>query len=274
MLIHYDIPKINRVLDDFYHATGARIDLFNNEFVPISNSGHEICGYCRAIQAHTACQKRCKAFDTMLLQQSRDTRRAQQAICPFGLANAVSPVLWEDTIIGYVFFGQMKTEDDFPTAEIEAVKTEVDERTLRRDYEALPLFESAKIQGVANLAHILIGHILTENMVKPDAGEILQRAVSFIHTNLETELSVKVLTKQINVSKSVLYSKFHAHFHCTPGEYINKKRIEKSVVLLQTTNLSMEEISQACGFSGASYFTKMFKKHRGITPLKFRKAGK
>ena len=35
------------------------------------------------------------------------------------------------------------------------------------------------------------------------------------------------IAKEINVSKNVLYNKFHSRFNCTIGEYVNKKRVEK-----------------------------------------------
>jgi AraC-like DNA-binding protein len=68
-----------------------------------------------------------------------------------------------------------------------------------------------------------------------------------------------------------LYSKFHARFHCTVGEYLNQKRLEQSIPLLINTSLSIEEVSQRVGFSSASYYTKLFKQRMGITPLNFRK---
>ena len=80
------------------------------------------------------------------------------------------------------------------------------------------------------------------------------------------------IAKEINVSKSVLYKRFENHFHCTVGEYINKKRVERAAQLLTTTSLSMEDISQKCGFSSGSYFRKIFKQTMGITPLKFKKS--
>lgn len=260
MIIHYDVPKINMILDDFYRATGVRIDLFNTAFLPISSSHHEMCRYCQSIQGTVDCRKRCAAFDTALLQKSRDSRTAERAVCPFGLTNVVSPIFWETTIIGYLFFGQMKTEPSCPDPDRE------------KDYADVLPFDAMQIEGITHLAEILIGHILTENLLKPDADELLQRTVAFIHNNLENDLSIKTIAKRVNASKSVLYSKFHACFHCTLGEYINRKRIEKSVDLLRNTNLSMEEIALVCGFSSASYFTKTFKQQRGTTPFKFRKS--
>ena len=110
------------------------------------------------------------------------------------------------------------------------------------------------------------------NIIKPDNDEMLQKAVSYINENLDKDLSIQLISKSINVSKSVLYSKFHSHFKCTIGEYINNKRIQRSIELLAHTTLSIEDVAQKSGFSSASYYTKIFKQQMGITPLKFKKS--
>lgn len=63
---------------------------------------------------------------------------------------------------------------------------------------------------------------------------------------------------------------FHTHFRCTVNQYVNKKRIAWSEQLLLSTDLSVEEISLTVGFSSASYYSKLFKNEKGISPLKFR----
>lgn len=265
MLIQYDVQKINKVLNDFYTATGTRVDLFDTSFMPISTSQHEMCEYCRYIQKNAHCEKYCIAFDKMLLEKCKRSQQSQQDYCPFGLLNIVSPIFYNDNILGYLFFGQMKTS---PVFSVEQFRDNV---ILQADYDMLAMFTLPQSQSIAYLAQIVIGHILTENMLKPDTGEIVTNAVAFIQENLNQELSIRLIAQRINASKSVLYKKFRDRFHCTVGEYINKKRVEHSMQLLTTTSLSMEEISQQCGFSSASYFTKMFKRYMGITPLKFKK---
>ena len=265
-MIQYDIPKINKVLNDFYTATDARIDLFDNSFTPVSFSQHEICNFCSHIQKDPAYKKACIAFDKMLLEKSKRSQKNQQDYCPFGLLNIVSPIFYNENILGYLFFGQMKTKPGF------SENIRQSDGLLRKHYDALETFSMEQSQSIANLAQIVIGYILTENMLKPDTSEIVTKAVNFIHSNLSKDLSIKLITQEINVSKSVLYKKFHDRFHCTVGEYINKKRVEMSRELLVTTALSMEEISRQCGFSSASYFTNIFKQHMGITPLKFKKS--
>ncbi len=265
MLIQYDIPKIDKVLNDFYTATDTRIDLFDVSFVPLSSSQHEMCRYCQCVQKDPVCKKACIAFDQMLLQKCKLSQKSEQDYCPFGLLNIASPILYNETTLGYLFFGQMRTSNSFPAERF------CNDARLQAEYDALQMFGISKSQSIANLAQIVISHILTENMLKPDSGEVEARAVTFIKENLDKNLSIRLISQCINVSKSVLYKKFRDRFGCTVGEYINKKRVEYAVHLLTTTPLSMEEISQKCGFSSASYFTKIFKQHMGVTPLKFKK---
>ncbi|MBE6948133.1 MAG: AraC family transcriptional regulator [Ruminococcaceae bacterium] len=256
MLIHYDIDKINLVLQDFYNATGARIDLFNDAFVPISCSQQAMCNYCRDIQKDNRNHQGCIAFDRMLLQKCRTSGKTERDICPFGLFNIVSPIRHNGMVLGYLFFGQMKTQNSLIASQ---------------SYADLPLTSPKKIESVSHLASILIGHILAENMLGPDVDEPLQKAVGYIHANLRENLSIRQIADQIHVSKNLLYRRFHQRFGCTVGEYINKKRVEQSLDLLANTNMSMEEISQYVGFSSASYFTRTFKKQMETTPLKYKK---
>ena len=174
-------------------------------------------------------------------------------------------------IIGYILFGQLKADTDFTSFEKYIVDLGLDIEEMKNYYNGISFFDSGKIQSVSNIASMLVKHILLENMLKPAFDENIQKAVSFIHENLENDLSIHTISQSIHVSKSVLYKKFHACFHCTVSEYINSKRVEKSIEWLTKTDLSIEEIAQKVGFSSTSYFTKTFKRLKGITPLKYKK---
>ena len=118
---------------------------------------------------------------------------------------------------------------------------------------------------------MLAKYILLENMLKPNMNSSLEKAIDFINKNLDKDLSIQSISQSIHISQSVLYKYFHNYFGCTVGEYINTKRIEKSIELMKNTDLSIEEISQSVGFTSATYYGRIFKNKKGITPLKFRK---
>ena len=272
MLINYDVNKINDILYDFYNTTGTRLDLFSNSFEQISSGQYGICDFCKYVQKDESCKQICTAFDNMLMQKSSKSMQAERDICPFGLMNVVAPIIYNGESLGYFFFGQMKTLPQYSEPDSGAIKHSLDRVSLKMHYTSLQLFEIERIKSISNLAEIVLKHLLTENILKFDYDETLQKALTYIDTNLEKDLSIKSISKGINVSKSALYSKFHTLLDCTIGEYVNKKRIEKSTQMLVDTNMSIEEVSQKTGFSSASYYTKIFKQHMGITPLKYKKS--
>lgn len=63
---------------------------------------------------------------------------------------------------------------------------------------------------------------------------------------------------------------FHNFFEMTPVEFLNSYRVERACMILINTACTITEVAQQCGFYDASYFVKVFKKHKGITPKKYR----
>jgi transcriptional regulator GlxA family with amidase domain len=64
---------------------------------------------------------------------------------------------------------------------------------------------------------------------------------------------------------------FKQILHQTAIEYLLHYRIKKSLSLLTETDLNITEISDACGFRSASYYTEVFNKIIGISPRDYRK---
>ena len=273
MTINYDIPKINKTLENFYNATGVNMDLFRDDFTQLGNRSYsKNIHYCNAIQNTVEGSRACRCADIELLRKCKESGKTERRVCRAGLVDIASPIMYENELLGFVIFGQMKTSTDF--SEFKSYIDELGLNTceMQRYYDEISLFNADKIESVSEIATMLIRHILLENMLKPSFDDILLKAISYIDANLEKNISLQELAEAINVSKSVLYRRFHAHFDCTVGEFINSKRIEKATSLLENTSLSLEEISQRVGFTNASYFTKIFKKLKATTPLKYRKS--
>ncbi len=275
MFINYDIQKINQTFRDFFNATGINIDLLKDDFTFVVNhSFWENKRYCRAIQSTNKGKKACHCSDTELFLKSQKSKKPQMHICHAGLVDISLPILYNDVIIGYIIFGQMKTDTDFSTLKDYVVKLGLSENEMEKYYSEISSFDADKIQSVSNLAEILVKHILLENMLKPNLDDGTKRAVNYIHENLASDITIQDIEKNANLSKSVLYRRFHSCFGCTVSQYINKQRIEKSIVLLENSNMSIEDIAQKVGFTSGSYFSKRFKHEKGVSPFKFKQQQK
>lgn len=109
---------------------------------------------------------------------------------------------------------------------------------------------------------------------KPDSSGINEDiyAISrYIRTNFNKELSLKSLSKDFAMSESHLSRKFKEVSGIGINEYITYVRILNAEKLLKENKLPITQIAASCGFNDSNYFSTVFKKLKGITPLRYSK---
>ena len=99
---------------------------------------------------------------------------------------------------------------------------------------------------------------------------IIRKALTYINTDLCTDLTLNVLAEQLNVNASYLSMLFKKETGMTLTDYVNKHRIEHAGRLLLCTNLPIKSIAQKCGIPDIYYFARLFKRIMGTTPKIFR----
>lgn len=102
---------------------------------------------------------------------------------------------------------------------------------------------------------------------------LLKSFALLIENNLSTidKQYIKEIAVALNLSVSSLERLVKKHYGCNPIQYIVKRKIEKSNLLLKYSNKTVMEISVEMGFNSLSYFSTCYKKHFGHSPLKSRK---
>lgn len=99
----------------------------------------------------------------------------------------------------------------------------------------------------------------------------LQKVTSYIKQNLSEKLTLHSLARVAELSPSYFHKLFCEMFNQTPNEYILDCRISQAKLLLTSTDKSILEISEDCGFSSQSYFNNAFKKAVELAPLQYKR---
>jgi YesN/AraC family two-component response regulator len=93
-----------------------------------------------------------------------------------------------------------------------------------------------------------------------------------IQDQIDTNLTLKELSKDLNIHPAYLSREFSKHFdNLSFGDYLRKQRIEKAIEYLNNSNYSLTKIAYLTGFSDQSHFTRIFKKQTGKSPSVFKK---
>lgn len=104
-----------------------------------------------------------------------------------------------------------------------------------------------------------------------DIASCFNRMIAYIDQHFEQKLYLKDLSAQFFINQVYCCQFFKKNLGKTFSEYVSELRISKARELLKQTDLSIEKIAIKSGYVDYYYFNKVFKKHCGMTPTKFRK---
>jgi AraC family carnitine catabolism transcriptional activator len=94
----------------------------------------------------------------------------------------------------------------------------------------------------------------------------LVRVISEMERHSEPPLSTLELAERIQVSRRQLERLFRLHLQDTPSNFYLNLRLDKARQLLRQTELSVLEISLACGFESSSYFSRSYRGRFSLCP--------
>ena len=97
----------------------------------------------------------------------------------------------------------------------------------------------------------------------------MKDAMSYINKNLSEKLILKDIAVAACMSQTYFSSVFKKLNGISPWEYITIKRIEKAIFLIKTSDMTMLEVAESCGFSSSSNFYKAFSKVTGKKPTDY-----
>ena len=92
----------------------------------------------------------------------------------------------------------------------------------------------------------------------------------FIQKHFHEKITLNDISRAVHLSKSSCCHTFKKNLNCTILEYITLCRIQHSMQLLESTDMSITAAALESGFSDISYFIKKFRQITGMTPLSYK----
>jgi len=99
----------------------------------------------------------------------------------------------------------------------------------------------------------------------------LDKVFCYIDQNISEKYKIDQLAEEFGISKFNFIKRFKSSTNVTPHQFIIKKKLDRSKILLKENSLSLSDITYMLNFSDQSHFSNSFKKMYGITPREFRK---
>lgn len=158
-----------------------------------------------------------------------------------------------------------------------------------------PLLSSGPVTAYADLGLWLIGHFggeslrqmsakvmvadsnrssqapfISEAIAAGSGHAVVERARRWLNERMDQQWSMTELADHCNTSPRTLLRRFQKAVGLSPVKYTQKLRVERGKALLESTMLSLEDITERCGYADVSTFSTVFKRWSQVTPREYR----
>lgn len=163
--------------------------------------------------------------------------------------------------------------EDSPVLEQAAISEEI-ERKISKVYEAKgnTFYDAVSMTGeLYSMMAMLMKNSSAETKQKNLQTSHVEQAVRYIAEHYSYPITVEDIAGYTGVCRSYLYRMFQKVLKKSPKDYVEEYRIRQACQLLSETDLPITTIAHSVGYEDNLYFSKAFKKCKGLTPSEYRK---
>ena len=133
-------------------------------------------------------------------------------------------------------------------------------------------FNYSESRMTGNL-YLLLSHLIEMSSQKLKTANsslnYVENALKYIQYNYSSNIGVEDIAYNVGLSRSHLHRIFIKNLSVSPNEFLTKFRINEACTLLKNSNLTINEIASSVGFTDPLYFSRVFKKIKGMPPSKY-----
>lgn len=275
MMSKFDIPKLEELLSDFYNLTHIRIVVFDDNFVEIVSYPKKLSKFCNIIRSDKEANIFCNKSDKFACEQCKKTGKPLIYQCHAGLTETVTPIKHDNIIIGYMMFGQVllseNKKDSWHVIHDKCKNYNIDLELLENSFNKNKYISINQVKSAAKILEACAGYLWLSKLATFKEDNLAKKLEEFISLHIKDNLTAQDLCNSLKISKSLLYKLSSHSYEMGIAEYIRNRRIQMAKDLLEKEDYSISEIATEVGLSDYNYFSKIFRKHTGLTPSQYRK---
>ena len=129
------------------------------------------------------------------------------------------------------------------------------------------------LRRLVDSLHAVVDELFLARLLPASTGssQLISRVKVYVHANLDSDLTPEGVAEHFGVSKDEIVSAFKAEAGKSLRAYVRETRLDHVCFLLRHTRLSVQEISELCGFSDYFYLARLFHRSMGMTASEYRR---
>ena len=219
-----------------------------------------------------------KAFAHCIERQKKVMAKCEDGsfcgTCYAGVQEYVYPIYDATTMVGFISVSGYKNSDCHSYIEKCSAKFRIPYEELQKTVLSLKNEMPDKFYVdtlIFPLTRMLeLAYTKLSDIEQP--GNIIDEIIKYVNRHYQENITLEQICKVFTRSRSCISHTFKSETGQTFREYLIAVRLRSAKSLLLYSNLSVTEIAFSVGFNDSNYFSNVFKKHIGLSPVKYRNA--
>lgn len=265
-----NLPELEKIIQLFNKISDMDIAILDADYRNLVH-GQSDTGFCSYIHKSPKCLDCCLASDIKNLREVTESKRLVKYTCPFGIYEAIAPVMKNGNVAAYLFLSMGLEESENVHSELSekvlSVNPKANEEALKALIDRIPRYSKEKLDAFAEMLPIIAEYIEINDMMSDNNLSIAQMIKEYVKSNISKKITLADISYSLHCSTVTLTNHFKAEFGITIMEYVTEKRMNLARHFLLSGSYSVREIAEKCGYSDTEYFSKCFKAYYGDSPL-------
>jgi len=269
IILHDEIQKI---FDNFTASFGIGILFYSLDGKILRHKqGRVNSKFCELIQNKVFDKNKCFSMDESKCRECASQKKIINYLCHAGIEEAVAPIFIETQLVGYAMIGQFRSSEILPPAVLKIAKEKGCKAELLEYFYELPYYNKLKIKNILGLFTILVDYIITKEIISVKGERLINKTLAYIEQHIHRPISLDEVAKNAGRSRSSISHSFKKILGKPFSKVVIEAKLSKAEEYFKIApHLSIGEVAFKLGYKDPLYFSRLYKKHKGISPSEYK----
>ena len=264
--------EIQNIFDNFAAGFGITILFYSLDGKILRRKrGRVNSKFCELIQDKVFDKDRCFSMDESKCRECASQKKIISYLCHAGIEEAVAPIFIEAQLVGYAMIGQYRSSRSLPAKVLKTARERSCDKELLEYFYELPYYNKIKVKNILELFKILVDYIITKEIISVKGERLINKTLAYIEQHIDRPITLNEVARNAGRSRSSISHSFKKILGKSFSKVVIEAKLSKAEEYFKNTpNLSIEEVAFKLGYKDPLYFSRLYKKHRGISPSEYR----
>ena len=264
--------EVQQIFDHFAASFGIVVVFYSLDGKILRRGlNQSVSPYCALVQRYLYGADRCTLTDEVRCRECAAKRRIMDYRCHAGIEEAVAPIFVASQLAGYAMIGQFRSTAQPEAAVVNAARKVGIAADLLAAFRQLPYYDAARKHHLLGLFATLVDYIITKEIVAVRGERIITRVMAYIEQHIGEPIRLPDAAKAVGRSGSAISHAFQVHLGRSFSQVVIDAKLNRAEEYLrQAPELSIGEIADRLGYADPLYFSRLYRKYRGLPPSAYR----